>query len=238
MALSSVTVDDIATYGGHDTLAFEGSTLSDVLTCFGLPTDEAVLVQRPGMEDKLRSYETEWGVRIPKSVAELARFEQLGDAAAATGIVMLTPGVYGLEWKCVAPWGEADSRRAIAGAVQEGQGVFYLYFPVERVAAAAVAPAAGGAAAGGAGAGAAAEAAGAAPAVAAASAPTAPAAVSSAPADCPVLVGDFEWSELEAIEAVPAAALRRVANSLYAFLRQAQAATGAVAGGAAGVGDA
>lgn len=226
MALSSVTVDDIATYGGHDTVAFEGSTLNDVLTCFGLPTDEAALAQRPGMEDKLRSYETEWDVRIPKPLAELARFEQLGDAVAATGIVMLTPGLYGLEWKCVAPWGEADRRRAIAGAVQEGQGVFYLYFPVERVAGAAAAPAAGGAGAG-------AAAASAAPEAAAAAAPAA----APAPEDCPVLVGDFEWSELEAMEPVPATALRRVANSVYAFLRQAQAATGAVAGGAAAGGD-
>lgn len=223
MALSSVTVGYIATYGGHDTVAFEGSTLDDVLVCFGLPTDQAALAQRPGMEDKLRSYETEWGVRIPKPLAELARFEQLSDAVAATGIFTFTPGLHGLEWKCVAPWGEADSRRAIAGAVQEGQGVFYLYFPVERVAGAA-APAAGGAGAG---------------AAAASAAPEAAAAPAAAPApeDCPVLVGDFEWSELEAMEPVPATALRRVANSVYAFLRQAQAATGAVAGGAAASGD-
>lgn len=231
MDVVAVTVDGIAAYGGHDTIAFEGSSLEDVLSTFDLPVDTAALAIRAGVDEKLRAYELEWNIRIPKSLADFARYQQLSDAAAASGIIIFAPGVYGLEWKCVAPWGEADGRRVIAGAVQEGQGCFYAYFPVEHAAVAASKSAEGaveggsagaaatGAASGGAGAGS--------PPV---SAVAAAAPSGDAPPDCPVLIGDFEWSELQAMEAVPGTALRRAANSLYAFLRQAHAAVSAGAG--------
>jgi hypothetical protein len=177
--MQSVAVDDVH-YGGPDTEAFADATFADLVSAIGLP-EPAALEPRPGVSEKLASYEAAWGCKVPLDIANIVKYEGVAEAVMThTGLAVFNPGGLGLEWLCVAPWGAADPRRAITQAVQEGQGCFYLYLAFD----------------------------GSAPEAAAAS---------------QVFIGDFEWSELEAIEAAPGDALRLSAPTLYAFLMYARA---------------
>jgi len=176
--MQAVAVDEVH-YGGPETAAFADATFADLVSAIGLP-EPAALEPRPGVSEKLASYEAAWGCKVPLDLVNIAKYAEVVDAVMAqTGLAVFNPGELGLEWLCVAPWGAADPRRAITQAIQEGQGCFYLYLVFDG------------------------------------SAP-------EAAATSQVFVGDFEWSELEAIEASPGAALRLSAPTLFAFLMYAR----------------
>jgi hypothetical protein len=180
--MQPVVVDDVQ-YGGPEAAAFADATFADLVSAIGLP-EPGALEPRPGVAEKLASYEAAWGCKVPLDLANIAKYAGVVDAVMPqTGLAVFNPGELGLEWLCVAPWGVADPRRAITQAVQEGQGCFYLYLVFDG------------------------------------SAP-------EAAATSQVFVGDFEWSELEAIEATPGDVLRLTAPTLYAFLMYARVAVG------------
>lgn len=134
MACEAVRVDE-REFGGEAAAAWDHATLEVLLSRFGV--DAASAEHLADVEAQLATYESEWDVRIPNDIRNLVVLKGVADAVAQGtngGVTVFTPGQYGLHWALVAPWGVEDRRRAIASAIQEGQGCFNLYLVFDAAA--------------------------------------------------------------------------------------------------------